>query len=99
MDFLEIGWGGVDWVGIAQDKDNWRALVNAVMNLWFPCNAGKLSSSYIIGGLSSSSQFHRVSYICMHTRTHIPVHTHYVRIHMYRMFQKALYNGVPNVAL
>jgi hypothetical protein len=59
MDLLEIGWGGVDWIGLAQNKDKWRALVKAVMNL--PQNAGKLSSDYIIGGLSSSSQFHRVS--------------------------------------
>jgi hypothetical protein len=52
MDLLEIGWGGVDWIGLSQDRDKWRALVNAV---------GNLSSGYIICGLSSSSQFHRVS--------------------------------------
>jgi hypothetical protein len=34
MDLLEIGWGGVDWIGLAQDMDKWRALVNAVINLW-----------------------------------------------------------------
>jgi hypothetical protein len=61
MDLLEIGWGSVDWIALAQDRDKWRALVNAVMNLWVPQNAGKLSSGYMIGGLSSSSQFHRVS--------------------------------------
>jgi hypothetical protein len=33
MDILEIGWGGVDWIGLAQDRDKWRALVNSVMNL------------------------------------------------------------------
>jgi hypothetical protein len=33
MDLLEIGWGGVDWIVLAQDRDKWRALVNAVMNL------------------------------------------------------------------
>jgi hypothetical protein len=33
MDLLEIGWGGVDWISLAQDGDKWRALVNAVMNL------------------------------------------------------------------
>jgi hypothetical protein len=32
-DLLEIGWGGVDWIGLTQDRDKWRALVNAVMNL------------------------------------------------------------------
>jgi hypothetical protein len=35
-DLLEIGWSGVDWIGLAQDRDKWRALVNAVMNLRVP---------------------------------------------------------------
>jgi hypothetical protein len=35
-DVLEIGWGGVDWLGLAQDRNKWRALVNAVMNLLVP---------------------------------------------------------------
>jgi hypothetical protein len=36
MDLLEIGWGGVDWIGLAQDKDKWRALMNAFMNFLVP---------------------------------------------------------------
>jgi hypothetical protein len=36
MDLLEIGLGGVDWIGLAQDRDKWRALVNSVMNLRVP---------------------------------------------------------------
>jgi hypothetical protein len=36
MDHGEIGWDGVDWIGLAQDRDRWRALVNAVMNLRVP---------------------------------------------------------------
>jgi hypothetical protein len=36
MDLLETGWGGVDWSGLAQDRDKWRALVNAVMKLRVP---------------------------------------------------------------
>jgi hypothetical protein len=33
MDLREIGWGGVDWIGLAKDRDRWRALVNTVLNL------------------------------------------------------------------
>jgi hypothetical protein len=36
MDLLEIGVNVVDWIGLAQDGYRWRALVNAVMNLWVP---------------------------------------------------------------
>jgi hypothetical protein len=36
MDLLEIGWSGVDWIGLAQDRDKWRALVNVVMNIRVP---------------------------------------------------------------
>jgi hypothetical protein len=36
MDLLEIGLVGVDWIGLAQDRYRWRALVNAVMSLWIP---------------------------------------------------------------
>jgi hypothetical protein len=36
MDLVEIGWGVVDWIGLGQDTDRWRALVNAVMNLQVP---------------------------------------------------------------
>jgi hypothetical protein len=36
MDLREIGWEGVDWIDMAQDRNQWRALVNTVMNLRFP---------------------------------------------------------------
>jgi hypothetical protein len=36
MDLGEIGWGGVNWIGLVQDRDKWRALVNEVMNLQVP---------------------------------------------------------------
>jgi hypothetical protein len=34
MDLREIDCGSVDWIQLAQDRDQWRALVNTVMNLW-----------------------------------------------------------------
>jgi hypothetical protein len=33
MDLIEVGWGVVDCIGLAQDRDIWRALVNSVLNL------------------------------------------------------------------
>jgi hypothetical protein len=36
LDLTEIGWDGIDWIDLAQDRDQWRALVNMVMNLRVP---------------------------------------------------------------
>jgi hypothetical protein len=36
LDLGEVGWDGVDWIDLAQDKDRWRAYVNSVMNLRVP---------------------------------------------------------------
>jgi len=36
MDLQEVGYGYIDWIGLAQDRDRWRTLVSAVMNIWVP---------------------------------------------------------------
>jgi hypothetical protein len=36
MDHGEVGWGDVDWIGLAQDRNRWGSLVNLVLNLWVP---------------------------------------------------------------
>jgi hypothetical protein len=61
MDLLGLGWGDVDWIGLAQDRDRWGDLVNSILNLRVPKNAGKLSSVLTICDLSKSVQLHRVS--------------------------------------
>jgi hypothetical protein len=58
MDLGEVGWGDVDWIGLAHDRNRWRALLNSVLNLRIPWNAGKLSSGLTPSGLSSSTQLH-----------------------------------------
>jgi hypothetical protein len=45
MDLREVGWGCVDWMELAQERDRWRALVSAVMNLRVPQNAGNFLTS------------------------------------------------------
>jgi hypothetical protein len=36
MDLQEVEYGYMDWIGLAQNRDSWRMLVGAVMNLWVP---------------------------------------------------------------
>jgi hypothetical protein len=51
----------VNWIGLAKDRNRWRALVNSVLNLRIPWNVGKLSSGLTFSGLSGSTQPHIVS--------------------------------------
>jgi hypothetical protein len=63
MGLLKIGLGVVDWIGLARDRYGWRALVNAVMNIGVPFNAGKLLSGCTTCGFSSGTQLHRVGWL------------------------------------
>jgi hypothetical protein len=60
IDLGEVGWGDVDWIDLAQDRNWWRALVNSVLNLQVPQNVGKLSSGLTTGGLSCNAELHSV---------------------------------------
>jgi hypothetical protein len=62
IDLRETGWNGIDWTDLTQDRDQWRALMNMVMNLRVPQNAGKFSGDCTICGFSRRAQLHEVSY-------------------------------------
>jgi hypothetical protein len=56
MDLRETGWDGMDWIDLAQDRDQWRALVCTVMNLRVPLNAGNFLSGCTIGSFARRAQ-------------------------------------------
>jgi hypothetical protein len=51
INLTEMRWDGMGWIDLAQDRDQWEALVNMVMNLRVPQNAGKFLSGCTISGL------------------------------------------------
>jgi hypothetical protein len=62
IDLRNIGWGGMDWIDLAQDREQWRALVDTVMYLRVPYNIGKFLNSCTNGGFSRRVRPDEVSY-------------------------------------
>jgi hypothetical protein len=58
MCVTEMGWEGLNWMHLAQDRDKWQALVNTVMNLWVPQNSGSFSTSQRINSISERTLSH-----------------------------------------
>jgi hypothetical protein len=64
MDLTDKEWGGMDWIDLAQDRNQWRALVNTVMNLRVPQNVGKFLSGCTTGSFSRRTHLHEISSLC-----------------------------------
>jgi hypothetical protein len=58
-----IGWSGMDWIDLVRNRDQWRAVMNAVMNLRVPQNVAESLSSCTTGGFSRRAQRHEVSFL------------------------------------
>jgi hypothetical protein len=58
MDLRDIEWDGMDWIDLAQNRDQWKALLNTVMNLRVPQNAGKFLCGCTIDTFSRRAQLH-----------------------------------------
>jgi hypothetical protein len=61
MDLRQIGWGGMDWTDLSQDRDQWKANVNTVVNLSVLKIIAKFLSSCTTRGFSRGAQLHEVS--------------------------------------
>jgi hypothetical protein len=61
MDLREVGWDGMDWIDLAQDRDKWRFLLNKSINIRVQYNFWEFLSSYIIGGFSRRVRLQEVS--------------------------------------
>jgi hypothetical protein len=62
-------WGGMEWIDLAQDRDQWKAVVYTIMSLRVPYNAGKFLSSCTTDGPSGRARLHKLVNIVVNTRT------------------------------
>jgi hypothetical protein len=61
MDLREIGWDGMDWIDLPQDRDHWMALLNTVINFWFH---KMLGNSWVAAQLAASQGLSFMSELC-----------------------------------
>jgi hypothetical protein len=88
IDFREIGLSAMNWIDLTQDRDQWSALVNTIMNLPVPQNFRKFFSSCATGGFSRRAHLHGVSYATL--RFGMPVYSFILSSYKYYMRREVL---------
>ena len=72
MDLQIVGWWGIDWIDLVQDRDRWRAVLNLVINLRVRYNAGNFLTSWEPVNISRRPVFHGVcKQECARSATHM----------------------------
>jgi hypothetical protein len=73
MALRETGWDGMDCIHLAQERNQWKSLVNTVVNLWVPYNVEKFFSNSMPGGFSRRAQLHVVNLSILKQRVREPI--------------------------
>jgi hypothetical protein len=70
-DITELGWGGMNWIDVTEDKGQWRSLLNTVMNLRSPQNVGNFLNILMTTCFSRRTQLHGVSQLVSQSRPQV----------------------------
>jgi len=73
MELREIGWEGVDWIHVTQDRDRWRTPVKTVMELRVPQKAGNFLTSLVTRSFTRGTVLHGVHFASLYSVFHISV--------------------------
>ena len=81
IDLQEVGCGSVDWIGLAQNRDRWQALVNVILKLWVPYNVKNFLTGWKSVSFSRRTLLHWVSEFLLNNLTLLKRHSLKIVVH------------------